>query len=154
MKQTNKTLFLLLFGLFSLTGCDALQQTTNTKTYEVAANEWKKNNITDYEFVWEKSCFCAFRGPSIIVVENNKITKILDPETRKPRLGVELEWFQTIDELMAWIEETSAQKPALLKAEYDSTYGFPTSIEYDGSKMIADDEFLATIKNFTSYHLR
>ncbi len=154
MKQTIKPLFLLFLGLFSLTGCDALQQTTNTKSYEVAANKWKANNLTDYEFVWEKSCFCAFRGPSIIVVENNKVTKVLDPETRQPRTGVEIEWFQTIDDLMDWIEETSAQKPELLKVAYDNTYGFPISIEFDGSKMIADDEFLATVKNFKSYHLR
>ena len=147
MKLYMKPLFWVLIAAFGFTGCDSLQQTNKLKSFETASGKWKTSNFTDYEFVWEKSCFCAFRGPSLVVVENNKVVQVLNPETRQPRTGIELELFQTIDELMAWIEEESDRKPELLKVEYDSTYGYPVSIQYDYSKMIADDEFLATVKN-------
>lgn len=143
----RKILLLLLIPLGALIGCDALKTNGATKDFRTATTEWKSQNIANYEFTLTKMCFCAFTTPVKVVVKDHKINAIQDSLTGAA-LDYPKEWFQTIDELFSWIEEARANKPELLVVKYDAQYGFPAEIQYDYSKMMADEEFSLTITNF------
>lgn len=132
----------LLFAFF--TGCSVLNPENND-----SRELWASKNITSYSVEYNRACFCAYRGPVTLVVKNNKIAEILDPTTGKPFSPARNpEWYETIDDVFASIEELKKNKPKTLEITYDKTYGFPTTINYNQSDMIADEEFSLTLSNF------
>jgi hypothetical protein len=72
-----------------------------------------------------------------VVVLGDSIAGVLDLKTGEPvdrRLG------ETVDDLFTFIQNAIDNKAQLLRAQYDTTKGFPTQIDYDGAAQIADDE--------------
>lgn len=140
-----RTLFSsLIFCLLFLTGCELFQSNSGSHR-----DLWESKNITSYSFEYNRGCFCAYRGPVVVVVKNSQITNILDPTTNQPFSPARsADWYETIDQIFDEIDELKAGKPQTLDVTYDPTYGFPNSINYNQSDMIADEEFNLTITNF------
>ena len=92
-------------------------------------------------------CFCPLEyvGPHQIVVQNGKITTVNGaPYNAAERYGV----MYTIPELLQVIKANIDRKPVKSILNFNQTYGYPTTIFFDFSEMIADEEIGYEITNF------
>jgi hypothetical protein len=74
------------------------------------------------------------RGDSVVSATVASTGKPYDPH-----------FFRTIDGYFDFIQKAHDEHAARIDVTYDSAIGYPTSITYDGSVMIADDEVLYQI---------
>ena len=101
---------------------------------------WYSLNIENYEMIQQISCFCfpyAFNLPKSIKVENDEIVLI---NGKDPKETVGYESFYSINSLFYFIESKLKENPEIYEINYNKEYGYPESIYFDMSKMIADEE--------------
>ena len=109
---------------------------------------WFSLNIENYEMIQQISCFCfpyEFNLPKSIKVENDKIVLI---DGKDPKETVGRESFYSINSLFYFIESKLKENPEIYEINYNKEYGYPESIYFDMSKMIADEEIGYYISDF------
>ena len=109
---------------------------------------WFSLNIENYEMIQQISCFCfpyEFNLPKSIKVENDKIVLI---DGKDPKETVGYESFFSINSLFYFIESKLKENPEIYEINYNKEYGYPESIYFDMSKMIADEEIGYYISDF------
>lgn len=143
----NKLLLTILFLLFI--SCSR----SNDIIDELKGLElWESLNINDYNMTQTISCFCfpyEFTQPKDIEVENNLIISI---DGKNPTETVGYSSFMTIDELFDFIESKLDEQPEFYEIEYNEEYGYPETLYFDMSKMIADEEIGYNVSNFKIYN--
>jgi len=135
---------LLLLFCLSLFGCETVQPLDDATTN---LNLWNEKKIENYSFSFKRVCFCPLEyvGPHQIVVKNGKISTVNGaPYNKAERYGV----MYTIPELLQVIKENIDKKPVKQTLNFNPTYGYPTSVFFDFSEMIADEEIGYEITNF------
>ena len=135
---------LLLLFCLSLWGCETVQPLDDATTN---LNLWNEKKIENYSFSFKRVCFCPLEyvGPNQIVVKNGKIFTVNGaPYNKEERYGV----MYTIPELLQVIKANIDRKPVKQTLNFNPTYGYPTSVFFDFSKMIADEEIGYEITNF------
>ncbi|MEY2760283.1 MAG: hypothetical protein RLZZ96_183 [Bacteroidota bacterium] len=135
---------LLLLFCLSLWGCETVQPLDDAT---MNLNLWNEKKIENYSFSFKRVCFCPLEyvGPHQIVVKNGKISTVNGaPYNKAERYGV----LYTIPELLQVIKENIDKKPAKQTLNFNPTYGYPTSVFFDFSEMIADEEIGYEITNF------
>ena len=109
---------------------------------------WFSLNIENYEMIQQISCFCfpyEFNLPKSIKVENDEIVLI---DGKDPKETVGYESFYSINSLFYFIESKLKENPEIYEINYNKEYGYPESIYFDMSKMIADEEIGYYIADF------
>lgn len=109
---------------------------------------WYSLNIDNYEMTQQISCFCfpyEFVLPKSIKVENDKIVSI---DGKDPMKTVGYKSFYSINSLFNFIESKLNENPEFYEINYNKEYGYPVSIYFDMSKMIADEEIGYYISDF------
>ena len=135
---------LLFLFCLSLWGCETVQPLDDATTN---LNLWNEKKIENYSFSFKRVCFCPLEyvGPHQIVVKNGKISTVNGaPYNKAERYGV----MYTIPELLQVIKENIDRKPVKQTLNFNPTYGYPTSVFFDFSEMIADEEIGYEITNF------
>ncbi|MDA0985968.1 MAG: DUF6174 domain-containing protein [Bacteroidetes bacterium] len=140
-----------LIGLFLMfsNGIVSCEKEAKEETPE-DSGVWRDYDFKNYDYTFQIDCFCSeeYREPKRIEVRDNKVFTVagtLIGEVENPTV------FRTIDGLFEFIEEQSKLNPAVEEIEYDPTYGFPTSIFFDISELIADEEIRYSISDFKAY---
>lgn len=113
---------------------------------------WFSLNIENYEMIQQISCFCfpyEFNLPKSIKVENDEIV-LIDGKDPKETFGYES--FFSINSLFYFIESKLKENPEIYEINYNKEYGYPESIYFDMSKMIADEEIGYYISDFKIIH--
>ena len=139
----NKLLLTILFLLF-ISCSRSYDKIDELKGLEL----WESLNINDYNMTQTISCFCfpyEFTQPKDIEVENNLIISI---DGKNPTETVGYSSFMTIDELFDFIESKLDEQPEFYEIEYNEEYGYPETLYFDMSKMIADEEIGYNISDF------
>jgi hypothetical protein len=135
---------LLFLFCLSLWGCETVQPLDDASTN---LNLWNEKKIENYSFSFKRVCFCPLEyvGPHQIVVKNGKISTVNGaPYNKAERYGV----MYTIPELLQVIKANIDRKPVKQTLNFNPTYGYPTSVFFDFSEMIADEEIGYEITNF------
>lgn len=135
---------LLLLFCLSLWGCETVVPLDDATTN---LNLWNEKKIENYSFSLKRTCFCPteYVGPHQIVVKNGKISTVNGaPYNKAERYGV----LYTIPELLQVIKEHIDRKPAKQTLNFNPTYGYPTSVFFDFSEMMADEEIGYVITDF------
>jgi hypothetical protein len=135
---------LLLLFCLSLWGCETVQPLDDATTN---LNLWNEKKIENYSFSFKRVCYCTLEyvGPNQIVVKNGKISTVNGaPYNKEERYGV----MYTIPELLQVIKANIDRKPVKQTLNFNPTYGYPTSVFFDFSEMIADEEIGYEITNF------
>lgn len=106
---------------------------------EQARAQWRSQNIEDYRYVFQRSCFCGpeAREPALVNVRRGAIVSVEHVATGAPQDPV---FYYTIEGLFDLLEDSIDQGAASLNVTYDSALGYPTSAFIDRSEMIADEE--------------
>lgn len=123
---------------------DATGPKAGTTDLDAARARWRSQDLHTYAFILQRSCFCVNIHPLYVAVVNDTVAGVIDFETVQP---VDVRLGQTIDDLFAFIQDANDRHARLIRAEYDGTRGFPTTIDYDGAEQIADDEIFFTISD-------
>jgi hypothetical protein len=135
---------LLFLFCLSLWGCETVQPLDDATTN---LNLWNEKKIENYSFSFKRVCYCTLEyvGPNQIVVINGKISTVNGaPYNKAERYGA----LYTIPELLQVIKENIDRKPVKQTLNFNPTYGYPTSVFFDFSEMIADEEIGYEITNF------
>ena len=111
----------------------------------VEEKKWRSQNLEDYEFTLQISCFCVleYTYPKRVVVKNNEVFQVNETpieEINDPSI-------RTIDGYFSFIRETRKEKPDEEEITFDPEMGYPTTIFFDISYMIADEEIRYSISN-------
>ena len=110
---------------------------------------WAQQQIASYRMMQQVSCFCPPPLRGIVVVNNDEIVSVLDPDTEEPFDSKDWSRFETVNELFDRLERAAARPAHQLKAQFDPTQSYPTSISIDYEELVADDEIGITVENLT-----
>jgi hypothetical protein len=116
--------------------------------------KWEDANISHYQFELNIGCFCAFRDkmPLTIEVSNGEIVSMIGADGVKiPATDPNYELYSryaTIDRLFSELDAELNSDAEEITVTYDATYGFPTQINIDRNKEIADEELYLTVAGF------
>jgi hypothetical protein len=95
---------------------------------------WERQNLHDYSYIGERSCFCAPEGKVSVTVFSDRVTSVTVIAT-----GAHLptdNWY-TVDELFDLAHGYFGEKDRSVRVEYDPAFGYPTLIDV-ACTMIAD----------------
>lgn len=136
------TLFTLIFS-----ACTPLTDSEFNRNYE----KWQMANISHYRFSLGVSCFCAFTQKmplSIEVKDGQVVSMTYNDGSAVP--DSEREFFaryETINALFDYTKGAMADADEI-HIQYDSTYGFPSSVQIDFIKNAMDDELSLYVQSF------
>lgn len=143
-------LILTLFLFISCTESETIIDYPSPAHQHMSENKklWKSQNIQDYSFVVQKSCFCPHEEKKQITVGNGIITEakyipsntILDLNQEK------------IDGYFSIIQDALDKDAHKLTVTYDKTYGYPSDIAIDYNEQIADEEIHYVLTHFKDGH--
>jgi hypothetical protein len=125
--------------------------TSNLGKFRVNRRLWKEQNIVNYRYTLTNSCFCIpdARGPVDITVRNGITTSIKSVATGKEVSNPEFfERYKTIPKLFNVISDAIARKASNIDVQYNPQRGYPTQINIDYNRQVADEELYLTIENF------
>jgi hypothetical protein len=142
-----------------LTGCsatapDAAADKTSgeaPETLQQAQALWNAAGASTYQVTVTQTCFCPpdLRQPLRVSVEGGAVVDVgglEQPVKHSNNLDASR---LTVDGLFRFIEQSAERDPHKLEVEYDTRFGFPRRIDYDGHEMIADDEFQYELTDFS-----
>lgn len=114
--------------------------------------QWQAFNIDNYEFEQRVVCFCAPPAGRFhkITVESGAIVEIIDLAEERSLPSENFSFFKTISHLLEFVESINPDSVAIFNIEYDSNFGFPSSIYVDYDHRIADEEIGYETKKFQS----
>ncbi len=135
---------LLFLFCLSFLGCKTVEPLDDATAN---LNLWNEKKIENYSFSFKRICFCPveYVGPHQVVVQNGKVVTVNGlPYNSSERYGV----IPTIPELLITIKSHIDKKPIRQTLNFNPTYGYPTSVFFDFSEMMADDEIGYEVTNF------
>lgn len=151
IKQKNRRswfLVVLLVGVLLVAG--AACSLGSDAAPETPAAVWTAQEIDDYQYTVQVSCFCLREATRPVVVEVKdgravSLTYADDGTAADPALFAR---YDSIDKIFDIISEAEAQEPARLDVTYDEATGVPQSIAIDISEQMADEELYLEIREF------
>jgi len=144
-----KTKMISLFFILVLT----LSACSGESTFQQNQDKWKGQNINHYRFTVAVSCFCPFANVEVTYkvlngeVMEQTVQSSPDNPVDEALVSDFYQPYNTIEKVFDYVG--SAIKEAdETTIEYDSTYGFPTTVSVDWIKQAVDDEMYLTLSNF------
>ena len=132
---------------FSIGACSSATGPSDDLTD--AIERWAASAPSSYSFIYSQSCECAFGGPIRLTVVGGVVTSFdTSPGGQVVVPDMKPEDFPTIDRLLERLSDVIALDPISFEATYDATLGYPRSVNYDISEMIADDELFFEVSEF------
>jgi hypothetical protein len=128
--------------LFGLACHSATESSGASSDLERNRQRWAGQNISRYEFTYDRLCFCVPVGPMRVTVRDGKVVAATIIATGE---SVDVRDVLTVDELFALIERGIKSHYSELRVKYDASLGYPTEIYSDQSYQIADDETTYTV---------
>ena len=75
---------LILLSILFFSSCDLLGESGKQDDLKGNQQLWQQYNIKNYEFEIDRSCFCEQLYPARVVVQNDTVSAVFDPETGEP----------------------------------------------------------------------
>jgi hypothetical protein len=132
-------LIFLIFLIAFLSACGASQR----PALEQNRSLWESQAILHYRFNLKIGCNCPWYDlmPLTVEVKNGEIISMV--ASNGGNITPYLDTFRqhsTIESLFDTVDSAISRGVYELEVQYDVTYGFPTSIVINPSRMITDDE--------------
>jgi hypothetical protein len=127
-------------GLLTLfaPSCDSLGP--ERSELERARALWEANGPSDYVYTVERLCFCGYRGPARVTVEDGAVVSIVYLADDEPPVELTEELFPTVDGLFDILEDAIARDAHSISATYDPEMGVPVEFFIDYQENVADEE--------------
>jgi hypothetical protein len=131
---------LFLISLVLVGGCGIFEPASDEE--EQLANAlagWKRQGITDYNYVYSRTCECPpeWQRPYLVVVEDGKVTGATDFATGAVRPHDRM---PTIDDLFNMIDKALDENADVVRIVYDRSLFYPINMMIDSDLAVGDDE--------------
>lgn len=104
-----------------------------------AQARWQASGLTDYDFTFQRSCFCEFRGPVLVTVRQGAVQSATIIATGEALTTAELARVPTVDGLFEIAAHALADADRQ-SVRYDPVLGYPRVIDVDWIATAVDDE--------------
>jgi hypothetical protein len=125
------------------------QADTSHQEFAAALQKWQAAGIHDYSFTLFQSCECLYREAIRITVQGDRVRSATNAEggaaVRPSEVGMPL----TMTEIFQKIEAAYARPADHIKLRLNKDYGYPERVFIDYIAMMADDELIYDISEFT-----
>ncbi len=113
---------------------------------------WQKQQLKNYQYQIQYHCYCLadFLRPMKVVVKNNQIDSAFFIDTNNPVPKALAKDLKTIDQWFDFINKAKEKNYFRLEVNYNDALGYPTSLDSDYQKQLADDELKIQITQFKS----
>jgi hypothetical protein len=113
------------------------------QAYEKNHSLWEAQSIHNYRFNLKIGCMCPWYSmmPLTVEVRDGEIVSML--ASNGGDISNYLDTFRrsgTLESLFATVDSAISRRVYKLAVQYDATYGFPSSIVIDPSRLVYDDE--------------
>jgi hypothetical protein len=137
MKRIGWILLIFLAALLSACG------TSQRPALERNRSLWESQAIQHYRFHLKIGCMCPWYSmmPLTVEVKNGEILAMA--ASNGGNISPYLDTFRphgTIESLFDTVDSAISRGVYRLEVQYDATYGFPSSIVINPSRMVYDDE--------------
>jgi hypothetical protein len=149
MARNFATAILLSSGLIA--GClDNGGPDPGRQIFESSLAQWNDLEPANYDMVLRRQTISANPDLRVVIqVRNGVVTSRFYLGTDIPVTGDAAAAFPDIDGLFAFLGDAMEGDPFLLSAEYDSDFGYPSSIVYDANAGQTSDNVTYTVEEFT-----
>ena len=118
--------------------------------FESSLAQWNDVEPPNYDMVLRRQTISANPDLRVVIqVRNGVVTSRVYLGTDIPVGGDAAADFPDIDGLFAFLGEAMNGDPFLLSAEYDSDFGYPSTIVYDLNAGQTSDNVTFTVEEFT-----
>lgn len=148
MKKLNG----ILLAALLVSGCTGGEMEPKSITnLEAAKARWAEANVDHYEMTVEQRCYCPLElvQPIRISVKGGEIVAVQGLEKAIEKQDLAKAELKTVAKLFEFLDQAKAGQPKKLVERYNSLYGYPEHIDYDGSARIADDEYVFIVRDFS-----
>lgn len=134
-------------SLILLARIAAAQEATDARA------RWQAAAVDDYEYTYQRVCDCHpdQLADTIVTVTDGSVSAVRyareDYAQDIPVAEDRLDWFRTIEDLFALIENATASD-AEVRATFDPERGYPTKVYVDYDRDLVGDEVDLTITAF------
>jgi hypothetical protein len=144
--MTRRTvLALMLAGVFSA-GCSDLFGPHGARAdLDAARDKWHRSGVHSYVYTFTRECFCNSGVGLTAQVVNDSVVLVVS--AKPDSSGNPLPGASTIDEWFGFIDNAISNGPEHLDVHYNSTFGYPESIDYNSG--VPDVWLRLTISSFT-----
>ncbi len=133
-----KAWFLAAFVMVG--GCGIFEPASDEeRQLENALAGWKRQGITEYSYVYARTCECppAWQRPYRVVVRDGEVVEATDFADGTVR---SIERMLTIDDLFDLIRKGLADDADVVRIVYDRSMYYPIDMMIDDDLTVADDE--------------
>lgn len=142
--------FLFCFGFAAaLVGCSGDDYGDFQKLLDRNIAQWESQQLEEYAFSYERSCFCTPLRQSSLV-NDGEVIRSYDNLEKVFVPNDDLEDHVTIEDLFALVQEAIDEKADALSIEFDEDFGYPVRVSVNFSYAVADDEISYELKSFRS----
>ncbi|MEC4887754.1 MAG: DUF6174 domain-containing protein [Scytonema sp. PMC 1070.18] len=127
------------------------ENTNNLEELTKNQKLWNTQGVLNYRYTLTNNCFCTSdaRGPVIVEVSNSTNTSVTSVSTGQSVNSELFDKYDTIPKLFDAIRDAIARRADSINVQYNPSFGYPTQINIDYSRQMADEELFLTIENFT-----
>jgi outer membrane lipoprotein-sorting protein len=136
---------LLLLALLAA----AAQADTSRQEFAAALQKWRAAGIHNYSFTLFQSCFCPGGQPMRITVQDDKVLRASNARGGAATEALVVGQPLTLSDIFQKIEEAYAKPADHIRLTLNPQYGYPERVTIDYVEMMADEELIYTISDFT-----
>lgn len=141
---------LLCIGLAAaLAGCSGDDYKDFQKLLDRNIAQWESQELDEYAFSYERSCFCTPLRQSSLV-EDGEVIRSYDNLDKVFIPNDDLEDNITIEDLFALVQEAIDREADALSVEFNEDFGYPVRVAVNFSYATADDEISYELTSFSS----
>ncbi|MFA6455639.1 MAG: DUF6174 domain-containing protein [Bacteroidota bacterium] len=112
---------------------------------------WQSKKILSYTMDERRNCFCPHNGEWMsLTVENGRIVDLVHQPTGKRLPSSQWQSYKTVEQLFDLIQRMRKDSASVVHVEYDSVYGYPTSMSANPGAQIIDGTFRFDISSFVA----
>ena len=141
-----KTL-LTLTGLLVLTACDHTPNKDVRDALKYQKAQWIAMGVHSYSYVYGEECFCVGPRAVRVVVENDVLKSVTDPDSGAPVVYEPATAHFTVPQLYDYLI-TSATRASEIGVQFDPTVHMPSMAWIDFIKLAIDDEITVLTHSF------
>ena len=135
----HKHLTAAIAGLGLCAAC-SLVEPGDLGDLDEARQRWADTGSANYQYSFQRSCFCVDTQPVRITVVNGSITEVLNLDTNEMVDSSRFQFYFTIDDFFDCIQESLDRGADEFTAMYDEVFGYPLDVDIDFIKQAVDDE--------------
>jgi hypothetical protein len=111
-------------------------------------SQWNSQGLTDYHYVVDQECFCFTTGPAVVSVRSGAVVAGVPYSSfYDSPFYYNSQFYASVNDLFDYLQSAINYPAYSLSAQFDPTFGYPSSLYIKYYQFGADDEINITVNN-------